>query len=234
MTIVQLSNDPNTPFPAISQAAIEPNGLLAWGGDLAPERILNAYRNGIFPWYNNGQPILWWSPRPRAVLYPDDIYISKRLRRRLSSGQFELSADQAFAEVIQNCAESRAEGTWITAEMQAAYTHLHTIGYAHSIEVWQAGELVGGLYGLAIGKVFFAESMYSAVTDASKAALVKLCQVLGQQQFELIDCQIENPHLMSMGAVNISRSKYIETLNQAIIKQQSPTNWQQWFSENDW
>jgi leucyl/phenylalanyl-tRNA--protein transferase len=229
MPIVQLGNDPNGPFPAVSQAAIEPNGLLAWGGDLSPVRLLNAYRHGIFPWYNEGQPILWWSPRPRAVIYPPDVYISRRLKRRMRSGQFTVTADQAFAEVVKNCAECRQEGTWITTEMAEAYNKLHTLGFAHSVEVWQGKELAGGLYGLAIGKVFFAESMFSCKTDASKTALVSLCAVLDKNDFAVIDCQLENPHLKSMGAVNIPRKQYIETLRQAITVEQSPDNWQAWF-----
>lgn len=229
MTIVQLQNDPNSPFPAVSQAAIEPNGLLAWGGDLSPARLLNAYRHGIFPWYNEGQPILWWSPRPRTIIYPADIHISRRLKRRMRSGQFKISADQAFQDVVKNCAQRREEGTWITLEMATAYEKLHQMGYAHSIEVWQDGVLAGGLYGLAIGKAFFAESMFSAANDASKVALVSLCGVLEEHDFAVIDCQLETPHLMSMGAVNISRKQYIQILQRAIATEPSTGSWQTWF-----
>jgi len=231
MAIVQLGNDPNSPFPAVSQAAIEPNGLLAWGGDLSPARLLNAYRHGIFPWYNQGQPILWWSPRPRTVIYPADIHRSRRLKRRMRSGQFTISADQVFQEVVKNCAECRDEGTWITLEMAEAYEKLQRLGYAHSVEVWQDGDLAGGLYGLAIGKVFFAESMFSCVSDASKTALVSLCEVLVENDFAVIDCQLETPHLMSMGAVNITRKKYIQILERSIEAEHSAGNWQAWFGD---
>ena len=229
MAIVQLKDEPNAAFPPLSQAAIEPNGLLAWGGDLSPQRLLNAYRNGIFPWFNAGQPILWWSPRPRAVLFPGDIHISRRLKRRIASQKFKLSADRAFAKVIHQCGNSRKEGTWITPEMEAAYTRLYELGYGHSIEVWLKDKLVGGLYGLAIGKVFFAESMFSLETDASKVALAELARILAEKGFKLIDCQILNPHLASMGAVDIPRRDYIKHLKNILMTGTSSADWQSLF-----
>jgi leucyl/phenylalanyl-tRNA--protein transferase len=205
-----LSKDPESPFPAIDKALEYPPGLLAAGGDLSPSRLLNAYRHGIFPWYSEGEPILWWSPVPRCVLYPERVHISRRLRRRYNQDQFQVTADQAFEQVIEACAESRGEneGTWITSDMSTAYIRLHELGYAHSVEVWREDELVGGIYGLALGSVFFGESMFSRVTDASKIGLVALCRQLQQWQFTLLDCQISNPHLRSMGAEEIARDEF--------------------------
>lgn len=225
MAIVQLDNDPNSPFPAASQAAIEPNGLLAWGGDLSTVRLLNAYRHGIFPWYNEGQPILWWSPRPRSVIYPENVHISRRLKRRMRSGKFTVTVDRKFASVVDNCANRREEGTWITADMARAYVELHQRAFAHSIEVWHQDILAGGLYGLAIGKAFFAESMFSAITDASKVALVYLCKLLQKNNFSFIDCQLETAHLNRMGAENISRKHYLEILEQATALELAPGDW---------
>ena len=165
-----LSQDPESPFPAVEQALENPRGLLAAGGDLSVTRLVNAYRHGIFPWYSEGEPILWWSPSPRCVLYPERVHISRRLRRRYNQGDFSVTADRAFAQVIEACALARgtADGTWITKEMQDAYILLHATGIAHSLEVWCDGELAGGVYGLALGPVFFGESMFSRVNDASK------------------------------------------------------------------
>lgn len=204
-------------FPSPNLALTDPNGLLAFGGDLSAERLLLAYQQGIFPWFNEGEPPLWWSPAPRMVLYPADIKISRSLNKRLKRDEFQISFDTCFAEVINQCAISRqaTTGTWITADMQAAYTQLHQQGYAHSVEVWQNGQLVGGLYGLALGGVFFGESMFSQVTDASKVALVKLSQHLQQQGFSLIDCQVYTPHLASLGAAEISRELFLQTLAEA-------------------
>jgi len=205
-----LSPDPESPFPPAEQALDYPRGLLAMGGDLSPARLVNAYRHGIFPWYSDEQPILWWSPAPRCVIYPQDVHISRRLRRRYNQGEFSLTADLVFSDVIQACAKSRRddEGTWITDEMLAAYNHLHALGIAHSVEVWADDALVGGIYGLALGQVFFGESMFSRRSDASKIALVALCRQLKGWNFTLLDCQVSNPHLLSMGATEIPRDKF--------------------------
>ncbi len=230
MGIRQLHNDPLAPFPAVSLAAIDPNGLLAWGGDLKPQRLLNAYRSGIFPWYTQGEEILWWAPRPRAVLFPADVYISRRLARKMRSSKYRVSTDTAFGRVMDACGSSRKEGTWITAEMQKAYTQLHQMGYGHSVEVWQDDTLIGGLYGLVIGKMYFAESMFSISTDASKIALVSLCRKLVAHDFQLIDCQLQSPHLKSMGVVTIPRKQYMEILKASTVNQKQPQNWSDWFS----
>lgn len=209
-----LSPDPESPFPPAETALDYPDGLLAMGGDLSPARLVNAYRHGIFPWYSDDQPILWWSPAPRCIIYPQQVHISRRLRRHYNQGRFSLTADQAFADVIEACAQPRRDhdGTWITDEMLAAYIHLHGLGIAHSVEVWVDDELVGGIYGLALGRVFFAESMFSKCKDASKVALVALCRQLQQWDFTLLDCQIVNPHLESMGATEISRKDFHQYL----------------------
>jgi len=199
-------------FPDLRYALMEPNGLLAVGGDLEPARLLFAYKNGIFPWYSEGEPILWWSPDPRAVLFPPEMKVSRSLRKTLRRGHLEVTFDRCFSAVIRACAAPRADGsggrdsgTWITGEMQDAYIRLHELGYAHSVECWAGTELAGGLYGVvlgnALGRVFFGESMFSRVRDASKVALVALCQ----QDYALIDCQVPNDHLTRLGAVNIPR-----------------------------
>jgi len=205
-----LSADPESPFPATELALEYPQGLLAAGGDLSPARLVNAYRHGIFPWYSDEEPILWWSPAPRCVLYPDRVHVSRRLRRRFNQGEFTLTTDTAFAQVIAACTEARQDGagTWITSEMLEAYIALHEINIAHSVEVWRGDELAGGVYGLAIGRVFFGESMFSRVTDASKVALVALCRQLKQWGFSILDCQVSNPHLLSMGAEEVSRVEF--------------------------
>ncbi|HKM15423.1 MAG TPA: leucyl/phenylalanyl-tRNA--protein transferase [Marinospirillum sp.] len=204
-------------FPSPNLALKEPNGLLAFGGDLSPERLLLAYEQGIFPWFNEDEPPLWWSPAPRMVLYPTDIKISRSLNKRLKREEFQISFDTCFAQVINQCAISRqaTTGTWISADIQTAYNQLHQQGYAHSVEVWQDKQLVGGLYGLALGGIFFGESMFSKVSDASKIALVKLSQHLQQQGFSLIDCQVYSDHLASLGAAQISRELFLHTLAEA-------------------
>ena len=214
-----LSPDPESPFPPTDKALDSPNGLLAAGGDLSPTRLIRAYRDGIFPWYSDNQPILWWSPAPRCVIYPQQIHIARRLKRRFNQGLFTLTADQAFEQVIGHCAAPRQTDneTWITAEMQAAYLRLFKLGVAHSVEAWVDGELAGGVYGLALGAVFFGESMFSKVTDASKIALVALCQQLHRWRFTLMDCQIVNPHLTSMGAQDIPRSLFQSHLKGAAL-----------------
>ena len=218
-------SDPPDLFPDPECAAIEPNGLLAIGGDLSTERLEVAYRHGIFPWYNEDQPILWWSPDPRAVLLPPEIRASRSLRRRLRSDRFSVSFDQAFAAVISECAESRAEtGTWITPELHAAFLEWHDLGHAHSVETWQGDRLVGGLYGVHFGRVFFGESMFSVVSDASKVALVALAHRCEELGIEMIDCQISSAHLYSLGARDIPRSRFLDLLRKLSVSK-TPVNW---------
>ena len=214
-----LSPDPESAFPATETALEYPPGLLAAGGDLSPARLINAYRHGIFPWYSDEEPILWWSPAPRCVLYPEHVHVSRRLRRRYNQGDFRLTTDRAFTQVIEACAGARSDGggTWITQEMLDAYIHLHEIGVAHSVEVWLGDDLAGGVYGLALGRVFFGESMFSKVTDASKIALVALCRQLTRWEFTLVDCQVSNPHLLSMGAKDVSRAEFEQHLVHTIV-----------------
>lgn len=197
-------------FPDVDNAMIQPNGLLAVGGDLSPARLLHAYHQGIFPWFSEAQPILWWAPDPRAVLLPESIRISRSLRKTLRQGRFQVSFDTAFAQVIQACAAPRARqnDTWITSGMIDAYCALHARGSAHSVECWQDGQLAGGLYGVAIGKVFFGESMFSRNTDASKVALATLCRC----GYELIDCQLPSDHLKRMGATDMPRNEFMRLL----------------------
>ncbi|MFV2061058.1 MAG: leucyl/phenylalanyl-tRNA--protein transferase [Gammaproteobacteria bacterium] len=195
-------------FPDTSYALEEPNGLLALGGDLSQKRLTCAYQKGIFPWYSDGQPIMWWSPDPRSVLVPEKIHISRSLRKTLKQDWFKVTFDHDFPNVISNCATARDEGTWITSEMQQAYIHLHHAGFAHSVEVWVDEKLVGGLYGIALDKVFFGESMFSTQSNVSKIALVKLCQKLSDDGFKLIDCQVQSQHLDSLGAELITRTDF--------------------------
>lgn len=224
-------------FPPVELAS--PEGLLAIGGDLQAERLLQAYRHGIFPWYNDDQPILWWSPDPRATLFPAQLHISKSLRKSLRKQPYRVSFDSAFKDVIQACAEPRKSqnrideetgqeqetGTWILDEMIAAYCRLHERGYAHSVEIWDKEELVGGLYGIALGKAFFGESMFSHKTDASKIALTYLANQLCQWQFELIDCQVSSGHLARMGAVDIRREDFMQRLKSALRHDDNPGRW---------
>ena len=214
-------------FPPLEAAS--PEGLLAVGGDLNPDRLLSAYRQGVFPWFSDGQPILWWSPDPRAILYPADLHISRSLRKSLRTQGFAVTADRAFDDVIQRCAESRnaREGTWITSGMQEAYCTLHRMGYAHSVETWQNDQLVGGLYGLAIGKAFFGESMFSQITDASKTALVALSVSLTASGYHFIDCQVVSEHLNSLGAKAVPRYRFSSELKQAVETpvNETPWNW---------
>jgi leucyl/phenylalanyl-tRNA--protein transferase len=217
----------SSPFPKPESALEEPNGLLAAGRDLNPERILNAYRNGIFPWYSDGQPILWWSPNPRCIIYPEAVHCSSSLNKYIRKTRPRVSFDQAFEAVIRQCARlDTDQGTWITEEMEAAYIQLHYLGYAHSVEVWQDTELVGGLYGLAMGKVFFGESMFSKQTNASKIAFVSLCRQLEKWGYKLIDCQVENPHLLSLGAQCIHRNDFLRQLSEAIDETCIDHKWQ--------
>ncbi|HZJ94541.1 MAG TPA: leucyl/phenylalanyl-tRNA--protein transferase [Thiopseudomonas sp.] len=201
-------------FPALNTALRDPNGLLAAGGDLSSARLIAAYRHGCFPWYADGQPLLWWSPDPRTVLLPDNLHVSRSLRKVLRQDQFTVTFDRNFAEVIHNCAAPRHDddGTWITTAMQAAYLELHQQGHAHCVEVWQNDTLVGGLYGIAIGQLFFGESMFSQVSNASKVGFVTLVSALKQAGFVLIDCQMPTEHLMSLGAHNIPRQSFANYL----------------------
>jgi leucyl/phenylalanyl-tRNA--protein transferase len=201
-------------FPDTDLAETDPNGLLAIGGDLLPTRLLTAYRNGIFPWYSAGQPILWWSPAPRMVLFPDEFHVSRSLRRTLRRSGYRLSVDTAFEAVIHACAGPRADqdGTWLVPEMIEAYLELHRAGHAHSFEVWLADELIGGLYGLAIGQAFFGESMFSRRSDASKIALALLVDIAAMQPYRIIDCQVYTDHLASLGAREIPRAEFRQVL----------------------
>ena len=208
----------NAPFPPVSKALAAPNGLLCAGGDLSPARIVEAYRHGIFPWFSEGDPILWWSPDPRMVLFPDELKVSRSLRKTLARGTFETRFDTRFRRVMEECAQPRdgQAGTWIVPEMIAAYTALHGMGYAHSVESWRDGELVGGLYGMALGKVFFGESMFARETDASKVALVRLVERLRADGYRVIDCQQATGHLASLGAREIPRAAFANLLRESI------------------
>ena len=208
------ANNPAQPFPPLQNALREPNGLLAVGGCLSSERLVNAYRQGVFPWFSSDEPILWWSPNPRLVLFPEKLQISKRLTKTLRQGKFDVTVNQAFDSVILKCAELRAnaEGTWISTEIQRAYSKLHREGIAHSFEAWQNGELVGGLYGVALGKVFFGESMFHTVSDASKVAFAHCVKQLQAHGFQLIDCQVHSEHLVSLGAEEISQLDFSRLL----------------------
>lgn len=214
-------------FPPLDLALSEPDGLLAAGGDLSPERLLSAYRRGIFPWYSEGQPILWWSPDPRTVLAPQEVKVSRSLRKTLRREPFEVSYDRDFSGVLAGCATARhaGGGTWITDEMARAYTQLHRRGHAHSVECWQGGELVGGLYGVAIGLVFFGESMFSRCTDASKVAFVHLCRWLQEWGYVLIDCQVHTDHLQSLGGGSIARKSFAAMLENACAVPAAPRAW---------
>lgn len=211
--------DPHSPdlFPDVRLAVRDPNGLLAAGGDLSPARLLGAYRRGIFPWFSEGDPILWWSPDPRTVLFPSQVALSRSLRKRLRKRELCATLDRAFSSVIRGCAAPRESdgGTWIVPEMIDAYVTLHRLGIAHSVEIWHGPELVGGLYGVAIGRAFFGESMFSRASDASKVALVHLCQRLFEWGFQLIDCQMRTEHLLRMGAIEIPRAQFTTLVERA-------------------
>ncbi len=220
-------------FPPTNLALTEPDGLLAVGGDLTPEWLLQAYSNGIFPWFNPGEPILWWTPTPRSVLFIDDLKIKRSLRKTIQKLEWDetltVTLDQNFTDVMQACASVPREGqdgTWISPEMLTAYDSLHQSGHAHSVEVWQEGKLVGGLYGIAIGKMFFGESMFAKVSDSSKIALVALAMQLKAWGFELIDTQVETPHLNSLGACAISRVEFERLIHQQISQPFKPQKWQ--------
>ena len=225
--------DNNTPFPPLSRALLEPNGLLAAGGNLSAERLINAYRQGIFPWYSADQPLLWWSPDPRMVLIPAELKISRSLGKRLRNltkagkGNFEIRIDTAFERVMRACAAPREghDGTWITDDMIAAYTALYRCGSAHSVETWINGELDGGLYGVALGRMFYGESMFTRATDASKIALAHLVRQLDRWGFGLIDCQMNTSHLASFGAREIPRADFVRRLK-VLVNCEPPHSWQ--------
>lgn len=209
-------------------------GLVAFGGDLDPNRVLSAYKKGIFPWYSEGDPILWWSPDPRLVLYSDDLKISRSLKKTLKKEIFKIKIDTNFGEVIKNCRSIKRkdqEGTWILPEIIDVYTKLHEMGFAHSIEVYKDEELVGGLYGLSLGGAFFGESMFSKVSDASKVALVKLCEISKEFSFDFIDCQVPSEHLKRLGAVEISRERFLNELEIALQKPSKIGKWNQFLGK---
>ena len=215
-------------FPPLDTALTEPNGLLAAGGDLDPQRILAAYRRGIFPWYSAGEPVLWWSPDPRMVLLPDQLKVSRSLAKTLRTAGYEVRLDTAFDEVIHACAVKPRDGqpgTWITAEMQDAYRALHRLGYAHSVETWMNGKLAGGLYGIALGQAFYGESMFSHARDTSKIALAHLCAHLKRRGFGIIDCQMKTAHLASLGARPIPRRDFAARLDRLCPSGDPPAHW---------
>lgn len=217
---------PDDPLPPVEQALTRPNGLLAAGGGLSVSRLVEAYSRGCFPWYSEGEPVLWWSPDPRMVLVPVELHVPRSLNRRLRRGDFRVTADRAFAEVIAGCAEPRDDGgTWITGEMMAAYERLHAAGYAHSVEAWQDDLLVGGLYGIAIGRVFFGESMYTRVPDASKAAFVTMVRRFVDRGVGLIDCQMKTEHLARFGAREIPRPEFLTRLKALVSGAPPPDLW---------
>jgi len=217
----------DTPFPPVEQALRSPNGLLAAGGDLMPERLLDAYRHGIFPWFNAGDPILWWSPDPRMVLFPDEFIVSHSLRKTLRSGKHEVRTDSAFEQVMRACAQPRdgQDGTWIQEEIVEAYVRLHNMGLAHSVETWLDNELVGGLYGVGLGRMFYGESMFSRKTDASKIALAHLAAQLKRWNFGMIDCQMNTPHLATLGAREIPRREFLARLQELIHYPNTASTW---------
>jgi leucyl/phenylalanyl-tRNA---protein transferase len=221
--------DRHSPFPPLEDALREPNGLLAAGGDLSPERLLEAYRRGIFPWYSPGDPLLWWSPDPRMVLFPAELKVSRSLTKTLRNTDYEMRFDTAFAQVLEECAGDRpgAAGTWLVPEMRAAYEKLHELGHAHSVETWIEGELAGGLYGVAIGNMFYGESMFTRMRDASKIALAHLVRTLGDAGFGMIDCQMHTMHLASLGAREIARADFAAKLAELIHCGLPPGSWRQ-------
>lgn len=215
MPVFRLTNQPIFPAPELA----EPDGLLAIGGDLSPVRLLIAYSQGIFPWFSEGDPILWWSPSPRLVLFPEEYHLPKRLRRTIDAGTFAVTADTAFAQVVSGCASASGRlelGTWITREMHEAYCRLHELGFAHSIECWREGELAGGLYGVCLDRVFFGESMFTRITDASKVALAALVRQARRLGIALIDCQMTTEHLLRFGARELSREQFMAQLDEHI------------------
>lgn len=215
------------PFPPVERALKNPNGLLAAGADLSVERLLEAYRRGVFPWYSKGQPPLWWSPDPRMVLFCDELKVPRSLAKSIRNKGYEVRVDNAFPEVLKGCAEPRRNepGTWLGPDMRVAYARLHQDGYAHSFETWRDGELVGGLYGVALGRMFYGESMFSRATDASKVALVELVSYLKTRGYPLIDCQMHTPLLESLGAREIARREFLRALAGLVNYPEPPLKW---------
>lgn len=232
---ITLLDDEQVDFPPAHKALANPNGLLAIGGNLEVDTLLNAYRQGIFPWFNDKDPILWWSPAPRMVFKPAELHISRSMRRLLRKRSFRITFGHDFPGVIRQCAAPRKEkgGTWITEDMIDAYIQLHHAGHAHSVEIWQNDQLVGGLYGVSIGQVFFGESMFSRVSNASKIAITALASQLHLWNFQLIDCQQHTDHLASLGAEDISRKEFIDQLNRYCPLTPSGANWKQVWQWND-
>lgn len=222
-----ISEDGPVRFPDPSEALVEPEGLLAAGGTLSEERLLLAYRSGIFPWYDAGQPVLWWSPDPRAVLFPDELHVGRSLRRRLRQQPYRITLDTAFERVIAACSEPRPDqsGTWITPDMRSAYVRMHELGHAHSAEAWRGEELVGGIYGIAIGRVFFGESMFTRAEDASKIALVTLIRYLAGRGLALLDCQQQTPHLERLGSRMIPREEFLAILGTHCVLPLAEGSW---------
>ena len=218
---------PDDPFPPVDLALQVPNGLLAAGGDLTPERLLAAYREGVFPWFGDEDPILWWSPDPRMVLYTNEVHVSRSLNKVIKTNRFRVTLDQAFREVIKGCAAARRdnEGTWITQAMEEAYVRLAELGHAHSVEAWEGDTLVGGLYGVALGRMFFGESMFTRVTDASKVSLVTLARQLERWTMPLIDCQMSTPHLASLGARDVPRTDFLAEVRYLVQQPAVPAPW---------
>ena len=236
LRIPQLPDDAHAPFPDPRTALREPDGLLAFGGDLSPPRLLNAYTHGIFPWYSEGQPILWWSPDLRMVFRSDGVHLSRRFRRELKTLDWTIRFDTAFDRVVLNCANSPRpgqHGTWITSAMRAAYRELHRLGHAHAIEVWGGALLVGGLYGVAIGRMFFAESMFSAVPGGSKIALAALAAILREWNWPLFDAQVESDHLLRMGAETMPRDAFLEIVARQVALKADAGSWTQSVGERD-
>ena len=219
--------DPSQPFPPVERALREPNGLLAAGADLSPLRLLDGYRRGIFPWYSEGEPILWWSPDPRMVLFPQELKISRSLAKTLRNTAYDIRFDCSFDQVVGACAGPRPgqPGTWITAEMRAAYNLMHKLGHAHCVETWLEGSLAGGLYGVALGGIFFGESMFSRRRDASKLALVALVGKFSREGYGLIDCQLPTTHLATLGARPVPRPQFLRRLRELINYPHPPGSW---------
>jgi len=229
MAQLTILHDDEVGFPPVSQALTDPNGLLAIGGTLGTARLINAYEQGIFPWYNEDEPVMWWSPDPRCVIYTDQFSVNRSFARFLKKRQFKITLNHAFDQVIEQCAQPRPyqQETWIGDDIIKSYQNLHQAGIAHSVEVWLDDQLVGGVYGIFVGHTFCGESMFSRVTNGSKTALYTLCQWLNKHQVTMVDCQVPNPHLMSLGAQEISRQQFISHLNCVTLRQrQTNIDWQ--------